>query len=111
MNRRVAITGIGVRAPGGGNAKEFWELISSGTAAIRTISLFAPSGFRSRVAGECDFDPVAEGFTAQEIRRMDRSAQLAVAATRKRSRTPTSTSTRSTRIAPGPASAAPSAAR
>ncbi|WP_329015534.1 beta-ketoacyl-[acyl-carrier-protein] synthase family protein [Streptomyces sp. NBC_00690] len=82
MNRRVAITGIGVRAPGGGNAKEFWELISSGTAAIRTISLFAPSGFRSRIAGECDFDPVAEGFSAQEIRRMDRSAQLAVAATR-----------------------------
>jgi act minimal PKS ketosynthase (KS/KS alpha) len=82
MNRRVAITGIGVRAPGGGNTKEFWELISSGTAAIRTISLFDPSGFRSRVAGECDFDPVAEGFSAQEIRRLDRSAQLAVAATR-----------------------------
>ncbi|MBO3749325.1 beta-ketoacyl-[acyl-carrier-protein] synthase family protein [Streptosporangiaceae bacterium NEAU-GS5] len=82
MNRRVAITGIGVRAPGGGSTKEFWELISSGATATRTISLFDPTGFRSQIAGECDFDPVAEGFSQQEIRRMDRVAQLAVAATR-----------------------------
>jgi len=82
MSRRVAITGIGVRAPGGANAKEFWDLISSGTPAIRTITLFEASAFRSRVAGECDFDPATEGFSVQEIRRMDRSAQLAVAATR-----------------------------
>lgn len=82
MNRRIAVTGIGVRAPGGGSAKEFWELISSGTTAIRTISLFDASGFRSQIAGECDFDPVAEGLSTQEIRRMDRGAQLAVAATR-----------------------------
>src|SRR5262249_22764083 len=82
MNRRVAITGVGVRAPGGGNTKEFWELISSGTTATRTISLFDASGFRSQIAGECDFDPVAEDFSKQEIRRMDRVAQLAVAATK-----------------------------
>lgn len=82
MNRRVAVTGIGVRAPGGGNTKEFWKLISSGTSATRTISLFDASAFRSRVAAECDFDPAAEGLTAQEIRRMDRVAQLAVAAAR-----------------------------
>lgn len=82
MNRRVAITGIGVRAPGGRDTKEFWKLISSGTSATRTISLFDASAFRSRVAAECDFDPAAEGLTAQQVRRMDRVAQLAVAATR-----------------------------
>jgi act minimal PKS ketosynthase (KS/KS alpha) len=82
MNRRVAITGIGVRAPGGGSTKEFWELISSGTTATRTISLFDASAFRSQIAAECDFDPAAEGLTPQEIRRMDRVAQLAVAAAR-----------------------------
>lgn len=82
MRRRIAITGIGVRAPGGRNAKEFWELISSGTTATRTISLFDATGFRSRVAGECDFDPVAEGLSPQDIRRMDRIAQLAVSAAR-----------------------------
>jgi act minimal PKS ketosynthase (KS/KS alpha) len=82
MNRRVAITGIGVRAPGGRNTKEFWELISSGTTATRTISLFDASAFRSQIAAECDFEPTAEGLTPQEIRRMDRVAQLAVVAAR-----------------------------
>jgi act minimal PKS ketosynthase (KS/KS alpha) len=82
MNRRVAVTGIGVRAPGGGNTKEFWELISSGTSATRTITQFDASRFRSQIAAECDFDPVADGLTPQQIRRMDRVAQLAVAATR-----------------------------
>ena len=80
--RRVAVTGIGVRAPGGRNAKEFWELIASGTTATRTISLFDASAFRSRIAAECDFDPAAEGFTPQEVRRMDRVAMLAVASAR-----------------------------
>lgn len=82
MNRRVAVTGIGVRAPGGGNTKEFWELISSGTSATRTITQFDASRFRSQIAAECDFDPVADGLTPQEIRRMDRVAQLVVAAAR-----------------------------
>jgi act minimal PKS ketosynthase (KS/KS alpha) len=79
-NRRVAITGIGVRAPGGGNTKEFWELISSGTSATRTITQFDASRFRSQIAAECDFDPAVEGLTPQEIRRMDRAAQLVVTA-------------------------------
>ncbi|MEU6563710.1 beta-ketoacyl-[acyl-carrier-protein] synthase family protein [Nocardia nova] len=80
--RQVAITGIGVRAPGGRNTKEFWELLTSGHTATRAISLFDASGFRSRIAAECDFDPVAEGLSPQEVRRMDRVTQLAVAATK-----------------------------
>jgi minimal PKS ketosynthase (KS/KS alpha) len=82
MFRRIALTGIGVRAPGGTSTKEFWGLITSGTTATRTITLFDASEFRSRMAAECDFDPVAEGLSPQEIRRMDRTVQLAVAATR-----------------------------
>ncbi|MCO6008431.1 beta-ketoacyl-[acyl-carrier-protein] synthase family protein [Actinoallomurus purpureus] len=82
MSRRVALTGIGVRAPGGANTKGFWQLLTSGTTATRTITLFDASAFRSQIAAECDFDPAAEGLSAQEIRRMDRTAQLAVAATR-----------------------------
>ena len=82
MDYCVAITGIGVRAPGGIGTKAFWELLSSGRTATRTITFFDPSPFRSRVAAECDFDPLAEGFTPKEIRRMDRAAQLGVAAAR-----------------------------
>ncbi|MEV4140784.1 beta-ketoacyl-[acyl-carrier-protein] synthase family protein [Dactylosporangium sp. NPDC049742] len=80
--RRVAITGIGVVAPGGVGTKAFWALLTSGRTATRTITAFDAGAFRSRVAAECDFDPVAAGLTQQEIRRMDRAAQFAVVAAR-----------------------------
>lgn len=82
MSRRVAVVGMGVVAPGAIGAKEFWSLLSEGRTATRTITFFDPSRFRSRVAGEIDFDPAASGLTQQEIRRMDRAAQLAVVAAR-----------------------------
>ncbi|MGK5627325.1 beta-ketoacyl-[acyl-carrier-protein] synthase family protein [Streptomyces sp. URMC 123] len=80
--RRVAITGLGVVAPGGIGVKEYWALLTAGRTATRTISLFDASPFRSRVAAECDFDPRAAGLSPQEIRRLDRAAQFAVVATR-----------------------------
>jgi act minimal PKS ketosynthase (KS/KS alpha) len=80
--RRVVITGIGVIAPGGVGTKVFWDTITSGRTATRTISLFDASPFRSRIAGEVDFDPAAEGLGRQEIRRLDRAAQFALVATR-----------------------------
>jgi act minimal PKS ketosynthase (KS/KS alpha) len=73
---------VGVVAPGGVGSKEFWGLLSEGRTATRAISFFDPAPFRSRVAAEIDFDPVLAGLTPQEIRRMDRAAQLAVVATR-----------------------------
>src|SRR5690242_7818110 len=80
--RRVAITGIGVAAPGGIGTKAFWGLLTAGRTATRSITLFNPAGFRSRIAAECDFDPAAEGLSPQQVRRMDRAAQFAVVCTR-----------------------------
>src|ERR1022692_626717 len=82
MSRRVVITGIGAVVPGGLDTKAFWELITSGRTATRTITFFDPAPFRSRVAAECDFDPAAKGLSPREIRRMDRAAQFAVVSTR-----------------------------
>ncbi|SCG58522.1 beta-ketoacyl-[acyl-carrier-protein] synthase family protein [Micromonospora halophytica] len=82
MKRRVVITGVGLVAPGGNGAKQFWDLISEGRTATGRISFFDPSPFRSQVAAECDFDPELEGFSPQQIRRMDRATQLAVASAR-----------------------------
>lgn len=76
--RRVMITGIGVVAPGGIGRAAFWERITSGKSAVRTISAFDPSAFRTQIAAECDFDPGAAGLSPQEIRRLDRSAQMAL---------------------------------
>ena len=80
--RRVAITGLGVVAPGGVGVKEYWELLTAGRTATRTITFYDPSPFRSQVAAEVDFDPLAAGLTQQEIRRLDRAAQFAVVSTR-----------------------------
>jgi act minimal PKS ketosynthase (KS/KS alpha) len=82
VDRGVVITGIDVIAPGGAGKKEFWELLTSGRTATLPISFFDPAPFRSRIAGECDFDPLAAGLRPQEIRRMDRATQLAVACAR-----------------------------
>ncbi|MEU7786458.1 beta-ketoacyl-[acyl-carrier-protein] synthase family protein [Amycolatopsis sp. NPDC049159] len=80
--RRVVVTGVGVTAPGGVGAKDFWSLLSEGRTATRRISFFDPSPFRSQVAAEIDFDAELLGLGPQEIRRMDRAAQLAVVTAR-----------------------------
>ncbi|MFC8450415.1 beta-ketoacyl-[acyl-carrier-protein] synthase family protein [Kitasatospora sp. NPDC057223] len=82
MDGRVVITGIGTVVPGATGVKNFWDLLTSGRTATRRITFFDPSPFRSQSAGECDFDPALNGLTAREIRRMDRSSQLAVVAAR-----------------------------
>jgi act minimal PKS ketosynthase (KS/KS alpha) len=80
--RRAAVTGLGVIAPGGNGRKAFWERITSGVSAIRGITLFDPTGLRSRIAGECDFNPAEYGLTPRDIRRMDRCVQLGTVAAR-----------------------------
>lgn len=80
MDRRIVITGIGAVAPGGIGTKEFWALLTAGRTATRALSLFDAGGFRSRVAAECDFDPLAKGLSAEQVARLDRAAQFAVVA-------------------------------
>jgi act minimal PKS ketosynthase (KS/KS alpha) len=82
MTRTVAVTGIGVVAPGGVGREAFWQLLTDGRTATRRISLFDPTGFRSQIAAEIDFDPTAAGLSAQQVRRMDRAAQFAVVSAR-----------------------------
>lgn len=82
MNRRVVITGIGVRAPGGRGADDFWKLLAAGRTATRSISYFDASPYRSRIAAEADFDAEQEGLSHKEIRRMDRATQFAVVCSR-----------------------------
>ncbi|MEU6880492.1 beta-ketoacyl-[acyl-carrier-protein] synthase family protein [Streptomyces sp. NPDC046712] len=80
MTRRVAVTGIGVVAPGGTGVKAFWDLLSSGRTATRGITLFDPVGLRSRIAAECDFDPAAHGLDPELCEHADRYVQFAVVA-------------------------------
>ncbi|MFF5337158.1 beta-ketoacyl-[acyl-carrier-protein] synthase family protein [Streptomyces sp. NPDC013181] len=82
MTRRVAVTGVGVVAPGGIGAPAFWDLLSNGRTATRGITLFDPAGFRSRIAAECDFDPAAHGLDDEDTARQDRYVQFALVAAR-----------------------------
>jgi act minimal PKS ketosynthase (KS/KS alpha) len=68
----------GVRRGRGGQG----VLLTDGRTATRAITLFDASPFRSRIAGECDFDPAASGLTAQEGHHLDRAAQFAVVSAR-----------------------------
>ncbi|MGW6461279.1 beta-ketoacyl-[acyl-carrier-protein] synthase family protein [Streptomyces sp. NPDC055078] len=80
--RRVVITGIGVVAPNAVGRKPFWDALTAGRTATGRISFFDPTPYRSQVAAECDFDPLREGLTPQQARRMDRAAQFAVVSAR-----------------------------
>ena len=83
MSRReVAITGIGVVAPGGVGVKDFWTLLTDGRTATRRLTFFDPTPFRSQVVAEADFSAEAHGLTPHEERRMDRAAQFAVVCAR-----------------------------
>ncbi|MGW2635792.1 beta-ketoacyl-[acyl-carrier-protein] synthase family protein [Streptomyces sp. NPDC001348] len=80
MTRRVAVTGIGIVAPGGIGVPAFWDLLAGGRTATRGITFFDPAGLRSRIAAECDFDPTAYGLDAEQTARADRYIQFALVA-------------------------------
>ena len=78
-HRRVVITGIGAVTPIGTAADGLWRGLQARTSAVRTISRFDPTPFRSRIAAEIpDFRP-HDFLDAKRAKRLDRFSQLAVA--------------------------------
>ncbi len=78
--KRVVITGIGAITPIGSGRDGLWKGVLEGRSAVRRITRFDPSSFRSQVAGQVDdFDPL-DHLDAQRARRLDRYSQFAVAA-------------------------------
>ncbi len=80
MGRRVVITGIGCVTPIGTGADGLWEGLRARKSAVRAITRFDPSPFRSRIAAEIpDFRP-QDFLEVRRTRRLDRFSQLAVVA-------------------------------
>ena len=80
--RRVAITGIGAVTPIGTTAVGMWEGLRQQRSAIRTLTRFDATPFRSHNAGEVrDFDAV-NFMDRKRARRLDRFGQFAVACAR-----------------------------
>jgi minimal PKS ketosynthase (KS/KS alpha) len=80
--RRVAVTGIGVVAPGGTSRERFWSRVVAGDSAVRTITRFDPRTFRSQIAAECDFVTESAGVSTEVAARCDRFVLMALAAAR-----------------------------
>ena len=80
--RRVVITGIGAITPIGLGVDGLWDGLRRRTSAVRCITRFDPTVFKSRIAGEVpDFMP-SDHIEERRARRLDRYSQFAIAATR-----------------------------
>ena len=80
--RRVVITGVGAVTPIGTAADGLWSGLEARRSAVRTLTRFDPSPFRSKIAAEIpDFRP-QDFLDAKRAKRLDRFSQLAVTSAR-----------------------------
>ena len=80
--RRVAITGIGAITPIGTGRAGLWSGIRAERSAVRSLTRFDPSIFRSHNAAEVDGFQAADHIDARRAKRLDRFGQFSVAAAR-----------------------------
>jgi 3-oxoacyl-[acyl-carrier-protein] synthase II len=80
QRRRVVITGIGAVTPIGNGADGLWQGVTDGQTAVRRISRFDPSPFRSQLAAEIDGFQAEDFLDPRRARRLERFSQLAVVA-------------------------------
>ena len=79
-DKRVVITGMGVLCPLGLNISTTWEGLIAGQSGIDYITLFDAEPLATKFAGEVKgFEPT-DYINRKDARRMDRFAQLAIAA-------------------------------
>jgi len=80
-DRRVVVTGMGAITPFGETVDRFWDALIEGRSGITAVTRFNTDGFDVRIGGECrTFDP-ARVIDRKVIKRLDRYAQIALAAT------------------------------
>lgn len=82
FNHRVVVTGLGILSPLGLDTATTWEGFISSKSGIDYITLFDPQNVETKFAGEVKgFEPT-NYMERKDARRMDRFAQMALAASR-----------------------------
>lgn len=81
MQRRVAVTGIGVITPIGNNVETYWKNLLDGVCGIDCIKSIPTDDLPVKIAGEVkDFNPADFGIEAGFARKQDKFTIYAVAA-------------------------------
>ena len=79
MTRRVVVTGVGLVCALGIGTEETWKNLLAGQSGVAAITLFDPTCFDCRIAGEVKgFDPL-NWLEKKELKKMGRFIQLALA--------------------------------
>ena len=81
-NNRVVVTGIGILCPLGLDTSVTWEGLIAGKSGIDYNTLCDAEPFDTKFAGEVKGFEATDYINCKDARRMDRFAQLAVAASR-----------------------------
>ena len=82
MRRRVVVSGIGAITPIGITGPSLWDGVRAERSAVRSLTRFDPSIFRSHNAAEVnDFVP-RDHLDAKRAKRLDRFGQFSVVAAR-----------------------------
>ena len=76
--REVVVTGIGCVTPIGTGATGLWAGLKARRSAVRTITRFDPTPFKSHVAAEIDDFVGSDHLPGKAARRLDRFSQLGV---------------------------------
>jgi 3-oxoacyl-[acyl-carrier-protein] synthase II len=79
--RRVAITGIGAITPIGISRDALWSGLLARRSAVRPVTRFDASIYRSQIAAEIDFHPT-DFIEERKVKRLDRFGQFTVACSR-----------------------------
>ena len=80
--RRVVITGIGAVTPIGLTREGLWDGLRRQRSAVRTVTRFDPSIFRSHNAAEVDDFVPSDHMEAKRAKRLDRFGHFSVATAR-----------------------------
>jgi len=79
LTRRVVVTGVGLVCALGIGTEETWKNLLAGQSGVAAITLFDPTCFDCRIAGEVKgFDPL-NWLEKKELKKMGRFIQLALA--------------------------------